>query len=82
MSDDLKSLLRLKGWLIAINTVLLLVMLAIVFAWAIPARAQGIYMFNGRATPRVIVGAGGERRLPENSAGEARRTVRRMLLRQ
>ena len=40
MSDDPKSLLRLKGWLITINTVLLLIVLAIVFAWAIPARAQ------------------------------------------
>jgi hypothetical protein len=44
MSDDPKSLLRLKGWLITINTVVLLIVLEIVFAWAIPARAQGQFL--------------------------------------
>ena len=34
--DDLKSLLRLKNWLIAINTILLIVLMGVVFAWAGP----------------------------------------------
>jgi hypothetical protein len=33
---------------------------ALVLASAVSADAQGIYMLNGRATPSVIVGSGGE----------------------
>jgi hypothetical protein len=57
MSDDLKSLLRLKGWLITINTVLLLIVLAIVLASAIPARAQVNFLVHSIGDRIVETGA-------------------------